>query len=436
MDLHVLSLVSLMQEKLKTRTRVEGLDASTLGQHASLHLRQILFVAAAAILLLSELLSGPVSDGIGRYSLIWAVGSCLLLAASAWSPAIGGSLYSGLTVIGICLPREVLSLALPMVGIYVLGVDWIARGWALPATAILLSSELAQLSQSSTPRADIVGAALGVTFTLVIGAVLRWGRRQRAALEEHAHRVASEAELSVRHSLAAALHDDVASELVRVILTSSGIARGATDPELASEIEELGDRARIALGRLRALMAESGEGGPPTASEPFGQIIHTCRAMLSGRDIDLVSEVVGDVDSSCTARQRAILAGAVREGATNTLKFARPGSTARLVVELLPDGAVDLMLASEMPPPPAIDHGVLSGGLGLENLSIRVAGEGGRVLFGPNHGSWVLTLSLPGEPPPATRRSSAPRTGEAGVPGATLESSPVVETAKREGERE
>ncbi|MDN6660021.1 MAG: hypothetical protein L0L18_13650, partial [Acidipropionibacterium jensenii] len=81
-----------------------------------------------------------------------------------------------------------------MVGIYVLGVDWIARGWALPATAILLSSELAQLSQSSTPRADIVGAALGVTFTLVLGAVFRWGRRQRAALEEHAHRVASEAE--------------------------------------------------------------------------------------------------------------------------------------------------------------------------------------------------------------------------------------------------
>lgn len=358
--------------------------------------RRTAIVVCAGVVLVLQVLSGALSSGVvGNW--VWTVLSCVALALVGWFPAVGGAIFAIIIFTGILLPPEIVVVSVPFIGIYVVAADWISRRWYIAAAIMLVALEGAEIFQSDAPTGDFLGLILGVGFAILAGAGLRWNHVRVEALEEQRQRAASEAETSVRHKLAATLHDTVASDLVRVIVASQSIAQHTQEPDTAAELEALGDTAREAMWHLRVLMDEAGvtRNDP---QDPLAEVLGKCRTMLAGRHITVNADVADGVDVACTSGQRSVLALALREGATNVLKYAPSGSTVNLTVETLPGGGISLAMANDVDPAACDADGALSGGFGLVSLAERAAREGGTARYGCAGGTWLLTVELPGRP--------------------------------------
>lgn len=404
-----------------TRLTAAPSDPERVGSVA----HRLTFGAFAVVLVGLELLSIWDVGSLNAVTVVWLVVGYGLLAFTGWKPLLGGTLYTVATLVATVAPAQTITLAFPLLGVFVVGGEWISRGWYAAAGVMLAMTATVDALHSGSPVVSLAGMVFGIALSVALGLALRWNGTRLARLRDQAdsaRRSAESAQFEVRREIASTLHDTLVADLVRLIVGTQSLSRTTTDPLAAEDSDALTETARQAMVHLRALMSST---LPDSSSEPdpIADVITTCTTMLAGRDITLESECPADIEEHLTKRQRNLLALVIREGSTNVLKYARQGSQANLTVEKPHDGGVAVMLVNDIDPASEQSLGSLSGGFGLDNVSSRVAREGGTLKYGSRGSTWVMAVLVPSTPRPPARQApeSLPAEGVPDSPAVTEE---------------
>ncbi|WP_242454765.1 sensor histidine kinase [Bailinhaonella thermotolerans] len=171
-----------------------------------------------------------------------------------------------------------------------------------------------------------------------------------------------------------------------------GAAAGVGEDDVLGEIREMGVRA---LGDLRRLLAvlrdpEAAEDPLPVA-DPEGLVAEAVKALsAAGLDVDL--EVDPEV-AAVPVEVRAEAARVVREGLTNALKHAGPGTAVEVRV-FVAEGELCAEVRNGAPARPP--EPFPASGYGLAGARERVERLAGHVSAGPTpDGGWLLAVRLP-----------------------------------------
>ncbi len=375
------------------------------------------------------------------------------LALTGWQPLIGGLTVFVLT--GLAASKDV-DLGLVFLGVFAVALDWISRGWWVRTVIALLGANTAQFLSSGSPVANGLGVILGSTIAIAGGLTLRHFQQQetllkqkRAAAEqeraaakekqaaaeqeraaakekqaaaeqeraaakekqaaaeqkrataeeeriaaEEALELAVQAQKEIRQDLAATLHDTLAADLVRIALSSHSLATTIDNSEVAETARELENASRSTLQHLRAVIATTKvqhiKGPEPT----IASVIKECSLMLSRRNIKISSKFPENLDARCSTDLKKNIALIIQESSMNILKYGKADSGASISIETSGEAAIDIMIANECTTEHIEDHGEISSGFGLENLSNRIINTGGFLEASRRGDRWVLVAHL------------------------------------------
>lgn len=361
--------------------------------------RRSVFGTLALVLLIVELMSAVPESAQPLQLTLWALASSLALALAGWLPDVGGTAFAVITAIAVSVPSLDAQLSILVIGAYVVTADWVSRRWYLPAAVQLTVVEAAQMHASGNWQADAIGLALGGSAAILTGLGIQ--RLDRHVIElrsrtEEAERASLEAGARARREMVVALHDSIATDLVRIITTANGAAKQSTAPAANADMLSIETAAREAMTNLRHLMSE-GAGTDRAREQSLDEVVESCRAMLAGRRITLDAEIPDTFLAACTQGQLVLLSVVVREGATNAVKYARTDSSVHLSLEVLDSGEARAIMTNAVDNRVSPGPGPLSGGLGLVNLSERLERAGGRLRFGTATDMWVLAAEIPSD---------------------------------------
>jgi len=245
--------------------------------------------------------------------------------------------------------------------------------------AAVLGADADSLYSIGLPCFAVGFLSVGIRRIIEVNMELHLAREDRARLA-----VATE-----RDRFARDLHDLLGHSLSVIALKSEvGQRLATTDPgRAADELREIEAVAREALREVRE--AVGGYRRPTLATEVAG-----ARDALTGAGIDVDARIDAD---GLPPDVEAVLAWAVREGATNVLRHSRARHCTIDVGIDDRDGAavvsvVDDGLGAATPQQP----GTGPGGAGLLGLAERATAVGGRLESGPlPDGGFALRLTVP-----------------------------------------
>jgi len=245
--------------------------------------------------------------------------------------------------------------------------------------AAVLGADADSLYSIGLPCFAVGFLSVGIRRIIEVNMELHLAREDRARLA-----VAEE-----RDRFARDLHDLLGHSLSVIALKSEvGQRLATTDPgRAADELREIEAVAREALREVRE--AVGGYRRPTLATEVAG-----ARDALTGAGIDVDARIDAD---GLPPDVEAVLAWAVREGATNVLRHSRARHCTIDVGIDDRDGAavvsvVDDGLGAATPQQP----GTGPGGAGLLGLAERATAVGGRLESGPlPDGGFALRLTVP-----------------------------------------
>ncbi|HTU87767.1 MAG TPA: histidine kinase [Solirubrobacteraceae bacterium] len=273
----------------------------------------------------------------------------------------------------------------------------LVAGRQLGLYAVALTTVLAGVT-SSLGGADggtvigFVASSAGIGMLMFVMSDLRLRNQQ---LSEARAELAQMAVSQERERFARDLHDLLGQSLSVITLKAELAGRMLTDrPEHAArEIAELEDVARGALGEVRE--AVSGYRQPTLEGELAG-----ARMALSAAGIEAdVQEARVPLDPSV----EAVLAWAVREGATNVIRHSHARHCKLRVTASLTDSGVEVIddgAAADTGPHPGGVNGASTsngaGGHGLAGLAERAELLGGTLQAGPvGGGGYRLAVTVP-----------------------------------------
>jgi signal transduction histidine kinase len=272
-----------------------------------------------------------------------------------------------------------------------------------PATVALLASFLA--APGSLTVSEVASNFLVITFTLLIGDLLRVQKHQNALLADR-NRELEELRESERRSaivdermrIAREVHDVVGHSLVAITLQArAGIRRLSRNPERVGEsLQEIEGLAARALEETRSAIAaiRSDTDGRPTQQQPTLDDLPELVRSMSAPDLHIDLTLERAAHDLPTAMQSAAYR-IVQESLSNVAKHARPAHTAvrlgregeTFVIEITDDGTSAVQ---------AID------GSGLPGMRERVEQHGGSLEAGPALGrGWRVRATFPVEHVPA-----------------------------------
>jgi two-component system sensor histidine kinase DesK len=247
------------------------------------------------------------------------------------------------------------------------------------ALAAFLGADADSLYSIGLPCFAVGFLAVGIRRIIEVNMELHLAREDRARLA-----VAEE-----RDRFARDLHDLLGHSLSVIALKSEvGQRLATTDPgRAADELREIEAVAREALREVRE--AVGGYRRPTLASEVAG-----ARDALSGAGIDV------DARIEATGLQpdvEAVLAWAVREGATNVLRHSRAHHcTIEVGIDDRDGAAIVSVVDDGGGGAPPQQPGTGPGGAGLLGLAERATAVGGRLESGPRRdGGFALRLWVP-----------------------------------------
>lgn len=324
----------------------------------------LIFVTAYCTLIASQTRRSDLPAG-GWLSLQLVALSVMLLAATVltlWDEAAWGYLFT------YCAASATLLVS-----------DRLAYGGIL--LAVLLSAAVPALAGANAGSA--LGIAAGAAGVAVIMVLLRDLRRHNVALSAARSDLARLAVAEERERFARDLHDLLGHSLSVIALKAELAGRLAQSDakRAAQEVADIEKVARVALGEVRD--AVSGYRQPTLDGELEGARI---ALIAAGVDCEIDwdgAEIEPDAE--------AVLAWAVREGATNVIRHSiaqrclvRVSScTEKAAVEVVDDGV-------------PVDAIKVSDGHGLAGLSERVSALRGQMAAGPQAGGgYRLSVTLP-----------------------------------------
>ncbi len=246
----------------------------------------------------------------------------------------------------------------------------------------------------------LVGYAQLSLLFIAGGLTVRYFQEHRARLLrelEQERRALSDVRLKERRLLAGELHDVVAHQLSLMTLQAAALADVEDVGRLRAGLRSLADlngSARSDLTVLRRVMLEGDD--DETSSARAGQAGVAAETALASAGFEPVVGVLPEVEEAARP-VRLTVARLLRECSTNMLRYAPPGSrcTLRAWVE---DSTVCFEALN-----PAGGSGLpdfpLATGAGLAGLAERIDALGGTFFAGERAGKWVVTASMPLEPP-------------------------------------
>lgn len=349
--------------------------------------RRLLFTIGAVIIAGIDIFSA----GLGLYafdinSFLLYFGLCTLFALAGFFRVCEFLFIAGYVTANAC--DLVDTFAMLGFGVPVVLAMWILRSWIIPAIAAMTIEAAVAVTLGPTPRLQILSSIIITVLTLAVGLSLRW-QNNRRIFAEAKREEAFEAVRQTRQELARQLHDTTAKDLAHVAILAQDLA--IRHPDLSDELGTLVEIATSASRRIRPIIISM----DTTATEtPLSKVVTQVSNMLSTRDITLEVNITGDIDTLTTRQQRRTAALAIRECASNILKYAPIGSEANLVIEVstAPD-LLALSLSNLIAAQPPISH--MSSGYGLANLANRIRTEGGTMQSSAVDQQWITYITLP-----------------------------------------
>ncbi|MDY5148341.1 histidine kinase [Actinotignum sanguinis] len=349
--------------------------------------RSLLFIIGAVIFAGIDV----TSTAFGFYNfntsfLFFDIGLWLLFALA------GSFRFCEVLLIASCITLNACNLvggfAVFSFGVPTVLVSWLLRSWIMRAVTVMAIETSVSVAVSPTPQLQLYSSIVITLATLTVGLALRWQNNRRALAEERT-KEAFEAVRQTRQELARQLHDTTAKDLAHIAILAQDIA--IRHPDLSEELDKLVKVATSASRRIRPLILSM----DTTATEtPLSEVITQVTNMLRTRDITLEVNINGDIDTLTTRQQRRTAALAIRECASNILKYAPAGSEANLVIEVTTaPNLLALSLSNQIASQPQTSH--MSSGYGLANLANRIRTEGGTIQSKAVDQQWITYITLP-----------------------------------------
>lgn len=280
------------------------------------------------------------------------------------------------------------SFTAPSFGISIVLVFWLMRSWIVPAIGVMIIDVVVSIAVSTTPQLQLFSSIIVSSLSLIIGLTLRW-QNSRRILAEIQQEQARDAAEQIKQELARQLHDTTAKDLAHVAVLAQDLK--VHHPDLASELDALISVATSASRRIRPMILSI----DTTAREtPLSDVVTQVTAMLKTRNIMLETSIAGDIDTVLVRQQRLVAALAIRECASNILKYAPAYSEANLEMEIYAaPGVLTISLSNQISSQPAVPS--MSSGYGLANLSSKIRSEGGTIDSSNIGQQWVTYITLP-----------------------------------------
>ncbi|MDD7384146.1 MAG: histidine kinase [Actinomycetaceae bacterium] len=353
----------------------------------------ILFVTAAGVFVVIDAIVNATFYHSGDGNLLLSVALSVCFGLAGFFQTFEFAFVALLLVTNALNVAQAFSAA--NYGLFILIILWLIRSWIVPSVLVLLVYGITSTVVSTTPSLQAFSSALICVLILAIGLALRWQNKHRLL----AQRQLEQAERSVvetRAELARQLHDTTAKDLAHVAVLAQDIV--VRHPELSEEINPLIHVATDAAKRIRPMILTI----DTSASEAtLSEVVQQATQMLQTRSIVLDSQVPDGVDDVLTRQQQKTGTLAIRECASNILKYAPAGSRATLVIDITDEPqTLTMALSNKIADKPVTD---MSTGYGLANLRNRIHGEGGTMEATNVGGRWLIYITLPAGP-----RSAAP----------------------------
>lgn len=357
-------------------------------------------------------------------------------------PVLGGLLVAWELIAGLLAGSDPLATASRVAA--VLPVFWLTR-WPLPMAAISLpATALTAYTTSTAPslavlvplaicavlvasRQRTVGYAYaamnvailslvnpsprvtydlaGWTFVFVlaglVGEAARFLRRSTHRVRQEYVRRTQEQRLAIAREL----HDTTAYDLTALIMAlERARIRGVSDPELASDIDQMIALGRQSVSNLRSVLHLLREEAPQSSealeadtwtlrsSPPLDRILGEAEDSLRRAGLEpSITYIPGAIPISlsvCTVLMRS-----VQECTANMAKYAAPGSECLVMLE---EGnhEVRLLFVNDLPPRRRCDS-ALGSGLGLVGIRERVSTIGGEFSAYRSGEHWLARISIP-----------------------------------------
>lgn len=204
--------------------------------------------------------------------------------------------------------------------------------------------------------------------------------------------------LKERRLLAGELHDVVAHQLSLMTLQAAALADVVDVERLRGGLRGLADlnrSARIDLGFLHRVL-EDGDNPNWSDSPRSAQAGLAAESALASAGFDAIVEVRPEVDGAVRP-VRLTVVRLLRECSTNMLRYAPPRSRCMLRV-WVNKSAVHFEALNPVTEGSA-HNSPLATGVGLVGLAERIAALGGTFSAGEQAGQWVVSATLPLDPP-------------------------------------
>ncbi|MET3635843.1 sensor histidine kinase [Curtobacterium oceanosedimentum] len=344
----------------------------------------------------------------GHPAWVWVVGSVALAAwvlrvaarrerlllATAWVMVVAGA--------AVVVPTGAVAVAVPLVGVVVLGASARQPAWAGPVAATVA---LVEVAGTAVPAGTPVAVVLGSGGGLLLAAVVGFSRRQARLVEERTRQAAVEQQraglLADRSRAAREVHDVLAHSLGGLVLQLDAVEALLE----AGRVEEATRRAGAARALAASGLAEARRAvhalrddttGPVTQPVDLAGLADAHRAfggaLTTRGDLGLVS-----VD----AAHRAVVVAATREALSNARRHAA-GRPVELSVRAAGPVVEVTVLNALDPASSGAGSGAGSGsgagaGLGLVGMRERFAelGDDSTVTAGVVDGSFVVAMRVP-----------------------------------------
>lgn len=314
------------------------------------------------------------------------IGLCTLFALAGFFRVCEFLFIASYIAVNAC--DLVTGLVVLCFGVPIILVLWLQRSWIIPAIAAMTIEAAVAITISPTPQLQFFSSLIIATLTLTAGLALRW-QNNRRIFAEAKREEAFEAVRQTRQELARQLHDTTAKDLAHIAILAQDLA--IRHPDLSEELGTLVEVATSASKRIRPIIISM----DTTATEtPLSTVVTQVSNMLSTRDITLEVNITGDIDTLTTRQQRRTAALAIRECASNILKYAPVGSEANLVIEATTEPDLLALSLSNLIDIRSFTSGMCSG-YGLANLANRIRAEGGTMQSRAVDQQWVTYITLP-----------------------------------------
>ncbi|WP_146341253.1 sensor histidine kinase [Nesterenkonia sp. NBAIMH1] len=336
--------------------------------------------------------------GVLSIACVLLLGICVTYAAPAALVVLILSLFVEGLVMGVLLALLITGLtAQTSTKRFRRGTLAVMMAWSVALGMTFDEQLLGLLVAGSVAIALLTSYGVGGAFRRSTDASLQSQRDLEELERRHRESVAYE-----RKSIARDLHDVVAHDITIIAMQARAAQLKGTREAYEGAVKVIGNASRTALNDMRRVLTVLNPEDSQAMTEADGELISSASELDVRRGLLQFTErlehlgltVDSDITGSLDGLSRSVNAALYRilqECATNAAKYAPPGTTVRLELEVGEE--VCLTVTNSLVSGAQTQHWS-SSGAGLIGVRDRVAAFGGSARYGvDNNGNWKIRIT-------------------------------------------